>query len=330
MQTQEPIIHPLVIRDTFLFPGQSKVVELPVGALPSGTDIAIKIHVFRGLKPGPTVLLLGGVHGDEINGIEILRRSIADGVFNRLEGGTVIAIPLLNIYGFINFSRDMPDGKDVNRAFPGIASGSLASRMAYAVSKEILPLIDFGIDFHTGGRGIYNYPQLRYSPEDEASKSIAQAFGAPLIIAGAAPAKSLRKTAQKQGIPILTYEGGENQRYDAYSLQVGTLGIRRLLQHYEMLAPDKRLEPAVKSREIFKSSWLRASQAGLFRWYKPSGHFARKGEPLGVICDPHGDKKDKRIYCPKDGYIIGHVNAAVVNQGDALFHIGALEEETEN
>lgn len=329
MKDQETIIHPFVIGDSSLYPGQSKTIDLAVGALPSGTDIAIKVHIFRALKPGPSILLLAGVHGDEINGIEILRRSIAEGLYEQLQAGTVVVIPLLNIYGFINFSRDMPDGKDVNRAFPGIASGSLASRIAHTLTKEILPLVDFGIDFHTGGGGIYNYPQLRYTPYDEHSRKIAEAFGAPLIIAGKAPAKSLRKTAQKLGKTILTYEGGENQRYDGYSLQVGSEGIRRLLTYFAMLAPQSPAtsEVATKSKEIFKSSWLRAHRAGLFRWFKCSGHQVRKGEPLGLICDPHGDVKDKRIYASKDGYIIGHVNSAVVNQGDALFHIGELEEE---
>lgn len=328
MKDQEAIIHPLVVRDIALYPGQSKIVDLAVGELPSGTNIAIKAHVFRALKPGPAILLLGGVHGDEINGIEILRQSLASAIFEQLLAGTVIVIPLLNVYGFINLSRDMPDGRDVNRAFPGLASGSLASRVAHALSKEILPLVDFGIDFHTGGGGIYNYPQLRYNPEDEKSKEIAAAFGAPLMIASKAPVKSLRKTAQKLQIPILTFEGGENQRYDGFSLQVGYEGIQRLLLHFGMLSNNHTLlEPAVKSKEIYKSSWLRAHQAGLFRWFKSSGHQIRKGEPLGVICDPHGNAKDKRLLAPKDGYLIGHVNSAVVNQGDALFHIGELEEE---
>ncbi len=328
MKDHEAIIHPLVVRDIALYPGQSKIVDLAVGELPSGTNIAIKAHVFRSLKPGPVILLLGGVHGDEINGIEILRRGLASAIFEQLLAGSVIVIPLLNVYGFINLSRDMPDGRDVNRSFPGLASGSLASRVAHALSKEILPLVDFGIDFHTGGGGIYNYPQLRYSPDDEKSKEIAAAFGAPLMIASKAPVKSLRKTAQKLQIPILTFEGGENQRYDGFSLQVGCEGIQRLLLHFGMLPnSNSALAHAVKSREIYKSSWLRAHQAGLFRWFKSSGNQVRKGEPLGVICDPHGSAKDKRIFSPKDGYLIGHVNSAVVNQGDALFHIGELEEE---
>lgn len=313
------------IQEEELYPGQQATIALPVGALPSGTKINIKAHVYRALKPGPTVLFLAGIHGDEINGIEIVRRCITDQLFDRLETGTVIAIPLLNVYGFINFSRDVPDGKDVNRAFPGTASGSLAARVAHVLSKDILPHVTFGVDFHTGGRGTYNYPQLRYSPGDETSREIAEAFGAPIIVSSKAPAKSLRRSAQKIDIPILTYEGGENQRYDGLSLQAGTEGIRRLLAQQKMIDPAGVPPYDHHIWRIARSAWTRASRAGLFRWYKPSGQRVRKGEPIGVICDPHGTLKDKRVLSPRDGLIIGHANAAVVSQGDALFHIGEVE-----
>lgn len=317
-------IQPLRISDVEVFPGQSKMIELPVGSLPSGNEVSIKAHVFRGYKPGPTILFLAGIHGDEINGIEIVRRCISEKIFERINAGSVIAIPLLNLYGFINFSRDVPDGKDVNRAFPGSATGSLASRVAHCLSREILPLVDFGIDFHTGGRGTYNYPQLRYSPDDAKSREIAKIFGAPVMVASNPPAKSLRKTAAKSNLPILTYEGGENQRYDGLSLQVGVAGIKRLLSHFGLNGTAEKELQSVEIKDIEKSTWLRASRAGLFRWYKPSGHRVRKGEPLGVICDPRGILPDKRVLSNKDGFIIGHANAAVISQGDAIFNIGEL------
>jgi predicted deacylase len=320
----QPTIQPLRIANAEIFPGQSKMVKLPVGSLPSGTEVSIKAHVFRGFRPGPTILFLAGIHGDEINGIEIVRRCIAEKLFERIDAGSVIAIPLLNMYGFINFSRDVPDGKDVNRAFPGSATGSLASRVAHCLSREILPLINLGIDFHTGGRGTYNYPQLRYSPEDEESRKIAEVFGAPIMVASTPPGKSLRKTAAKSNLPILTYEGGENQRYDGLSLQVGVAGVKRLLSHYGLSASSNVELPSVEIKDIHKSTWMRAGRAGLFRWSKASGHHVRKGEPLGVICDPRGILPDKRVLANKDGFIIGHANAAVVSQGDAIFNIGEM------
>ncbi|MEL6667638.1 MAG: succinylglutamate desuccinylase/aspartoacylase family protein [Bacteroidota bacterium] len=315
----------LTIGKTELLPGQNALIKLPAGQLPSGNKVEIQAHVYRGLRPGPTVLLLAGVHGDEINGVEIVRKCVHDKYFEELMAGTVIAIPLLNVFGFNNFSRDVPDGKDVNRAFPGTSSGSLAARVAHVLHKNILPHIDFGIDFHTGGRGTYNFPQLRYTPGDDKALEIAKAFGSPLIVASKAPSKSLRKTAKSTyDLPILTYEGGENQRYDGLSIQTGINGIKRLLAGKLMLG-GTAIPEAPQTIRVTESRWTRAERAGLFQWFKSSGNRVRKGEPIGVISDPQGQLPNQRILSKKDGYIIGHANAAVVSQGDALFHIGKEE-----
>jgi predicted deacylase len=314
---------PITLQDTTIPPGASEVVKLNVGHLSSGTTIAIRAHVFRAEAPGPTVLFLGGIHGDEVNGVEIVRRAIADAYFEGLERGSVIAIPLLNIFGFINFSRDVPDGKDVNRSFPGSASGSLAARVAHTLHKQVMPLIDFGVDFHTGGRGTYNYPQIRYTKGDERAAELAKAFAAPLTLASGAISKSLRKTARKNyDRPILTFEGGENLRYDGLSIHYGLAGIRRLLTYHRMLPQLEANLPPPQSRWYEKSSWLRASKSGMFQWLKPAGNEIRKGEPIGLLSDPLGIRPTKRILAPRDGFIIGHNNSPVVSLGDALFNIG--------
>ncbi len=308
----------LKINGTFVKPGKSEVVKIPVGRLPSGNQILIRAHVFHSKKPGPRVLILGGVHGDEINGVEIVRRAVTEELFDDLNKGSVIAIPLLNVYGFINFSRDVTDGKDVNRSFPGSTSGSLASRVASTLHRKILPSIDFGIDFHTGGKYLYNFPQIRFSKGDEKSLELAKAFGAPYLVASPLISKSLRKSALHEGKPILVFEGGETLRYDGLSIQKALNGIRRLLYHHGMLPNKPEDEPSL----IFnKSGWMRASKPGMFRWYKCSGHKVLKGEPIGIINDPFG-LEDLTLYAPRAGHIIGHNNAPVVNQGDALFHIG--------
>ena len=314
-------IQPMIIADGTFYPGQSGPVEIVAGQLPSGNQVSITAQVFRAFAPGPTVLFLAGVHGDEINGVEIVRRAVKTGLFDKLSAGTVIAVPLLNVYGFNNFSRDVPDGKDVNRSFPGTSSGSLASRIASGLSKNILPHVDLAVDFHTGGRGTYNYPQVRYNTEDEVAEAAAWEFAPPLIVANRAPARSLRRSAHKNlGLPVLTYEGGENLRYDALSIDVGLAGIQRLLHARGMLdapAPDAARKTAFADQSV----WLRASRAGLFLWSKKSGFPVRKGEVIGVINDPQGHRPDKRVVSPRSGMIIGHANAAVVSQGDALFHI---------
>ena len=153
----------LLIHKTEISPGEQAVVKIPVGRLPSGNQIRMEANVYRAQKEGPTVLVMAGVHGDEINGVEIVRRALASGLFEQLQSGSVVAIPLVNVYGFINFSRAVPDGKDVNRSFPGSMKGSLASRVARALTKKVLPQIDFTVDYHTGGDSLHNHPQIRYS-----------------------------------------------------------------------------------------------------------------------------------------------------------------------
>jgi len=299
--------------------GENKIVRINVGRLPSDTRIDLPIHVYRSEKEGPTVLFMGGVHGDEINGVEILRRVIATGLCEQLACGSVIAIPVLNIYGFNNFSRDVPDGKDVNRSFPGSLSGSLASRVARIFTKNILPIIDMGVDFHTGGRNNFNFPQIRFTKGHEASRQLAQAFAAPFTISTNTIPKSLRRTAVEAGLPIVVFEGGENQRFDGFCIEKGLVGIRRVLAAQGMLenAPAPQHSVFIESR-----TWVRAKRPGMFRWWKQSGQKVLKGEPLGVINDPYG-QEEVPVLSPRDGYIIGHNNAPVVGPGDALFHIGS-------
>ena len=168
----------MIINGTEVKPGDKKEIRIHVGKLPSGTRINMYAHVYRSMQDGPTMLVLAGVHGDEVNGVEVVRRSIEEGVYDRMTRGTAIVIPLLNIYGFLLFSREVPDGKDVNRSFPGSFKGSLASRVARTLTKKILPLVDFGVDFHTGGANRYNYPQIRYTRGDEKAFELAKQYKA--------------------------------------------------------------------------------------------------------------------------------------------------------
>ncbi|MEM9824299.1 MAG: succinylglutamate desuccinylase/aspartoacylase family protein [Bacteroidota bacterium] len=308
---------PFQVHNTIVEKGSQTIVKIPVGRIPSGNLISIQAHVIRSENDGPTALILGGVHGDEINGVEIVRRSIEEGLYNDLQAGTVIAIPVVNIYGFINFSRDVPDGKDINRSFPGSRSGSLASRVAYHLSRKILPLVDFGIDFHTGGRSNYNYPQIRYTSDHGPSEELAKVFAAPLLLAKKTIPKSLRKYAMEMEIPMLVYEGGENLRLDPYSTEEGLAGLKRVLIYKKML-PGK-----IKSRtsaHFAKSSWIRSPKAGMFQFLKKSGEVIVKGETIGYITDAYGLEK-RKLTANRDGYIIGHNNLPVVSQGDALFHV---------
>lgn len=309
----------MIINKKEIAPGRNEVIRLNVARLPSGTVINLRLHVFRSKKPGPVMLVMGGVHGDEINGVEIVRRAIARGLFENMQCGSVIAVPLLNIYGFINFSRDASEGKDVNRSFPGNMKGSLASRVAGTLTKKVLPLIDFGVDFHTGGGSRYNYPQIRFSAGDTKAEEMAKTFAAPYLISKANIPKTLRKVALGMKKSIIVFEGGESLRLDGFSIENGLKGLQRLMFQQGMIKTDAPI--LVEPISFEKTSWIRAARSGLFRWAQQSGAKVSAGEPLGIINDPYGET-EVRVLANRDGYIIGHNNAPVVSQGDALFHIG--------
>jgi predicted deacylase len=311
---------PIEIHNSSIAPGEEEVVKIPVGRLPSGNPIKIEAHVFRADKPGPALLVMAGIHGDEVNGVEIVRRALQKGVFATLQQGSVVAIPLVNVYGFVNRSREVPDGKDINRSFPGSNRGSLASRLAHALAKKVLPSVDVIIDYHSGGGSLYNYPQIRYNKGDERSEELAEVFGAPFSLSRSPIQKSFRKTALEQGKPALVFEGGESQRYDATSIEYGLSGLDRILSHLNIVPGKSAGQPYL--RQHFKhQSWVRSPKAGLFLWGKSSGDQVKKGEVIGRVNDPYGSKDSRDVKASYTGYIIGHSNAAVVNQGDALFHI---------
>lgn len=297
--------------------GEKVMTKLVISKLPSGTIIEIPVYVFRSVHDGPVVLLMAGMHGDEVNGVEIMRRMLTKKMLYPLKG-TIIAVPILNIYGFLNFSRDVPDGKDVNRSFPGNKEGSLASRVAHRFMKEVIPYVDYGVDFHTGGSSRTNYPQIRCLLSNPKNEELARAFAAPFIMNAAYRQGSLRKEASKFGKSILVYETGESLRFDEKGITTAIEGTYRLLHHLGMAAsaPAPAEEPVICMKDI----WLRAKNAGLFRTAIKCGDFVKKGQLIGTITDPYGEM-EVRLNAPASGYIIGLNNMPIVNQGDALLHI---------
>ena len=295
---------------------EDRKLNLRIARLPTYTNIDLPVRVIRSENPGPIVLLTGGLHEDEINGIEIVRRLLSNKLL-KLEKGSVVAIPLMNIYGFIQSVRGVPDGKDINRSFPGSKTGSLAKLVAYTIMKKIIPIIDIGIDFHTGGSSRSNFPQLRCVLNIEQNLELAKAFAPPVIIHSGLIDKSFRKAAYKKGKHILVYETGESLRFDLNGIQEGMNGTLRLLKHLKMI----KEAPEPQSSEIYeKSDWVRASFAGLYHSKIKLGDFIEKGMNLGSITDPFGNEK-KILKSKYDGRVIGFNNCPVVHKGDALLHI---------
>ncbi len=310
------------INKTDIALGEHKQVKISVGKLPSGNRININASVFRSDKPGPVVLLLAGMHGDEIDGVEIVRQFLRNFAPASLKSGSLIVIPLLNIYGFLNFSRDVPDGKDVNRSFPGSRFGSLASRVASSLTTEILPLTDVILDFHTGGLGRYNFPQIRYTSGDDRSLELARVFNPPFIISKPTIAKSLRKIARKGNKSILVYEGGEAQRRDEFVINMGLRGIYRILDYLEMV--EYRDDKEYPLLQLSGSIWRRAAQSGFFIPQKKSGDPVKNGEVIGLIQDLL-EPKEYEVKSTRNGFVIGNSYSPIVYQGDALYHIGYLD-----
>ncbi|MGY6521149.1 MAG: succinylglutamate desuccinylase/aspartoacylase family protein [Mongoliitalea sp.] len=308
----------MVINGVKIRPGQSIQIDIAIARLPTHTLIDLPIFIHRAKEDGPTVLISGGVHGDEINGIVAVKKFLEEPDLELIKG-TVIFIPLVNVYGFLSSSRTFPDGRDLNRSFPGSKKGSLASQIAYILTNEIIPLIDYGIDFHTGGRMLSNYPQIRVDYKDKMGFELAKAFGTHFILNSAHIDKSFRKEAYKRRKSILVYEGGESMRLDAYAVEEAVNGSKRLLAHLGMI--EKNDIERKNTIVLSDSSWTRAKVSGIFTSSVELGNEVKKGQMLAKISDPFG-KVRVPIKATFNGYIVGLNNNPVVNAGDALVHIG--------
>ena len=310
---------PVEIRGHIVALGENKLIKVEIDRLPTGTSIEIPVYVFNGKEPGPTVLIQAGLHGDEVNGVELVRRMLSRDYF-KVQRGCVIVVPLLNVFGFLNLSRDL-HGKDLNRSFPGSRTGSLASRIAYFHSREIAENIDFGIDIHTGGAQRSNYPQVRFTPKCEQCRHLATIFNAPYMFESKLIAKSFRKEAHRHHIPIIVYEAGESLRIDKTAVRYGMDGILNILEHFEIIPSREDKLKSRKSIELTYHRWVRAKIAGLFNVRIKNGEAVEKGQILGYITDTYGETVTS-VKAPFGGYVFAVNYFPIINRGDALFHIG--------
>lgn len=301
--------------------GELKEYILHIAKIPTGSVVNLHIYIYRGKKNGPVLLVSGGLHGDEVNGIEIIRRMMKQDLLQPV-AGTVIAIPVLNIYGFLNFNRELPDGKDANRSFPGTKNGSLASRVAYHVTKKILPLIDYGVDFHTGGGNRANYPQIRCDFENEKSLMLAKGFAPPFIVNSSPIPNSLRNEAKEMGKAIIVFEGGQSLRFEEPVIEEAIHGTRRLMVKLGMIPDDETVKmPPQEPIILEKTTWIRAENAGLFHHHSANGDYLKADDFIGTITDPF-NRYELPVVSPAEGYIIGLNYSPVIYAGDALVHIG--------
>mgnify|MGYP006273237453 FL=1 len=321
---RDPGAAPLRIHDREIGLGQRATVDLPVAQLYTHTELNIPLQVVRGRRDGPVVLLCAAIHGDELNGVEILRRLLRHRTLGRLRG-TVIAAPVVNVFGFIHRSRYLPDRRDLNRCFPGSERGSLGARIARLFKREVLDRCTHLVDLHTGAIHRSNLPQVRADLDDPETAALARAFGLPVVLDSSPLAGSLREVAASGGIPAIVYEAGEALRFEEASIRAGVRGCVRVLRHLRMLPPSRRSrDPAWEPFVARSSQWVRAEIDGVFRPHAELGAHVQKGDLLGVVGSPMGEG-EVAIRAPAAGVLIGRNNIPLVNEGEALFHIARFD-----
>ena len=309
------------IGGTTISPGQRVTVDLPVADLYTSTSLHMPVEVICGRKPGPVMFVSAAVHGDELNGVEIIRRLLKRKALKSIRG-TLLAIPIVNVHGFLNQSRYLPDRRDLNRSFPGSAKGSIAARLANLFIKEIVSKADFGIDLHTGALHRSNLPQIRANLDHAATLDIARVFGTPVIINSDIRDGSLRACAFERGMPVLIYEAGQALRFDEISIRAGLRGILHVMRHIGMLLALKN--PKLAKPVVAKStSWVRAPDSGIVSSRVKLGNSVQKGQKIATISNPVGDA-EAAVLAPFDGIVIGQSNLPLAHEGDALFNLGAF------
>ncbi|MCZ4695034.1 succinylglutamate desuccinylase [Ancylomarina euxinus] len=297
--------------------GESAILEMDVAKLHTRNNLSIPVIIERAPIDGPVLLLIGGVHGDEINGVAIVR-DIIRRKYNKPKMGTVICIPVFNVFGYLNQQREFPDGRDLNRVFPGTATGSLASQFAYKFTQEIAPLVDYVLDFHTGGAGRENYPNVRCDFNNETTLNLAKLFGAKFIIDSNHIAKSIRDLINRMGKTILLFEGGKSLQLDREVINCGVNGALNIMKHLNMQEGELKIDTDYFL--LKKTKWLRAPYSGMFESLVTNGSNIKQKTVIGRIYDPYGEF-DKNIIAPFDCCIYGLNTAPIVYKGDAIFHV---------
>jgi len=303
-------------------PGTRATLDLPVGQLYTHETVNMPVHVIHGKQPGPAVFISAAIHGDELNGIEIVRRLVALPLLKKLRG-VLLAVPVVNVLGAYQKSRYLPDRRDLNRSFPGSDKGSLASRLAHTFLAEVVAHAQYGIDLHTGAVHRDNFPQIRADLDDKKTPQLAAAFGAPVLLNTAQLSGSLRSAAAERDIPDMADDAGEAVRFDEIAIRTGVSGIVAVLRMLDMLPASRRPRKPFTPLLARESTWLRAPGSGVLRAHVPLGGLVEKEQLLGVVAGPLGENA-LEIRAPFDGFIIGRCNLPLIHEGEAAFHLARL------
>ena len=322
--TDVPNIAPFTIGGVQVPPGRRATVSLPVANLYTNSPVVLPVIVQNGARPGPRLFISAALHGDEIIGVEIIRRLLR---LPDLKGiaGTLLAVPIVNVMAFLHQSRYLPDRRDLNRSFPGSDSGSLAARLANLFLKEVVGRCEYGLDLHTGALHRPNLPQIRCDLAHPDTLRLARAFGAPLLLNSNPTAGTLREYTTRKGIPVLLYESSEALRFDETCIRIGVQGALNVMYELKMLERPAHATPRLVEPVVAKSStWARSPTSGILRAQAALGDEVRDGQTLGIVGDPFGETETV-VTSPTAGVVIGRLNLPLVHEGDALFHIARVE-----
>ena len=313
----------ITIGDHVIKPGDRVSISLPVADLYTATSLSMPVKVISGRKDGPVLFVSAAIHGDELNGVEVIRRLLKRKILRSIHG-TLIAVPIVNVHGFLDQSRNLPDRRDLNRSFPGSAKGSIAARLANLFANQIVAKADYGIDLHTGAINRTNLPQLRANLDDPKTLDIARAFGVPVVVNSDILDGSLRGYAAERGLPVLIYEAGEALRFDEVAIRGGIRGILNVMRHIGMIPKNKSVKQITPV--IAKSTaWVRAPVSGIINAKVQLGGSVTKGQVLATVSDPLGDA-EQNVDAPFDGIVIGRSNLPLAHEGDALVHLAAFKD----
>jgi len=314
---------PFIIGGERIPAGARQTVDLPVSLLSTHTPMTVPVHVIHGRRDGATLFVSAAIHGDEIIGVEIIRQLLQSTALRYLRG-TLICAPVVNVFGFIDQSRYLPDRRDLNRSFPGTERGSLAAQLANLFMTEIVEQSDVGIDLHSAAIHRVNLPQIRISPDQSRAQELAEVFGPPVVLHANLREGSLRQCAYERGVDMIVYEAGEALRFDDVAIKTGVRGILRVMKSLDMLN-SKRIRPAKRKPYVVSSSrWVRAPGSGVVRLVKGIGDMVEEGSIIGQISDPIGTSR-LNVEAPDTGIVIGQTRLPIINQGDALLHIAATK-----
>jgi uncharacterized protein len=312
----------ITIAETTILPGTRRRVEIPVARLPTETWMSILVDVINGSAPGPCLWLSAAIHGDELNGVEIIRR-VLGGLESTDLKGCLISVPIVNVFGFMEQDRYLPDRRDLNRSFPGSRTGSLAARLANLFMTEVVSHCSHGIDLHTGSHHRANLPQIRGNFHDAETRRCAEAFQAPVMMHSQTRDGSLRHAATARGIHVLLYEAGESMRFDDRAIEIGTQGVLQVMTALRMIRSPRRPKQHAACVVTEQSLWIRARRGGILRLNVELGQHVEHKERIGVISDAFGENK-VAVAAPGDGIVIGVTRNPLVHQGDAIVHLAQV------